>query len=422
MSSSTNRLVGYPSIQHLASIVGKETTKSMLLNLPTKESLTWKDQEKLNFPDIRTFVRHVELALREVYDSVIRLQKHLMLVDKQNQKLKSKFTNYKKANKAYIINNVQLKVENNNLKNWLANLKKQLENSQSDKRPTPLSLPFLASPLPPASVSDDSDGKLKYFHYSHYSQKTNSTKLPDLLMLTDGHATGIDINMWKSKMTKKLVDNANYYPIEALCMAYVDSCMDSNAYKHLTARSKIGARKSFATAEEMFEVLQKAYGNSNCAHMAANKFYDLKMTENFNSFWAKFQVLVSELDHSKAIFIGKLKYKLTLSLFQAITDSISRSTDIHEYAKQCQQAYQDLKDIEQQTPTVNSAGNQYNQRTNMNTSTSTNVNTRTTSRQSDCPINSLYSHLPSVASNLTMAMRSARSKVTKLTKEEFAKL
>ena len=71
----------------------------------------------MNFPNVCTFVRHVKLAPKKVYDSVMRLWKHLMLVDKQNQKLKSKFTNYKKANKVYIIDNVQLKAENDKLKN-----------------------------------------------------------------------------------------------------------------------------------------------------------------------------------------------------------------------------------------------------------------------------------------------------------------
>ena len=47
----------------------------------------------------------------------MRLRKHFMLIDKQNQKLKSKFTNYKKANKVYIINNAQLKAKNNDLEN-----------------------------------------------------------------------------------------------------------------------------------------------------------------------------------------------------------------------------------------------------------------------------------------------------------------
>ena len=39
--------------------------------------------------------------------------------------------------------------------------------------------------------------------------------------------------------------------------------VDEEAYKHLAARSKISAQKPFATAKEIFEVLQKAYGNVN---------------------------------------------------------------------------------------------------------------------------------------------------------------
>ena len=85
-------------------------------------------------------------------------------------------------------------------------------------------------------------------------------------------------------MTKKLIANANHYPTEALHMAYVDSRIDGNVYKHLVARSRIGARKLFAMAEEIFEILQKAYEDSNRAHMATNKFCDLKMIGDFNSF------------------------------------------------------------------------------------------------------------------------------------------
>ena len=101
----------------------------MALNSPAKEPLTREDQKELNFSDIRTFVRHVESAPREVYDSVMRFWKHFVLVDKQNQKLKLKFTNYEKANKAYVIDNAQLKAENDDLENRLADLEKQLENT-----------------------------------------------------------------------------------------------------------------------------------------------------------------------------------------------------------------------------------------------------------------------------------------------------
>ena len=91
-------------------------------------------------------------------------------------------------------------------------------------------------------------------------------------MFTDGHVTGFDINVWKSKMVKKLTANVDYYPTKALRMAYIDSDVDREAYKHLAARSKISARNPFAMAEKMFEVLQKAYRDVNQKHTAMNKF------------------------------------------------------------------------------------------------------------------------------------------------------
>ena len=152
-------------------------------------------------------------------------------------------------------------------------------------------------------------------------------------MLTDGHATRFDINVWESKMVKKLNANANHYLTEALHMAYIDSCVDREVYKYLAARLKISARKPFATAKEMFEVLQKAHGNVNWAYTAINKFWDLKMMKDFNSFWAEFQVLASELDYNEFTLISELKFKLTLSLSRAMAGGVFQPKNIHEYAK-----------------------------------------------------------------------------------------
>ena len=241
-------------------------------------------------------------------------------------------------------------------------------------------------------------------------------------MLTDGHATKFDIDVWESKIVKKLTTNANHYSTETLRMAYVNSCMDGEAYKHLAARSRIGTWKPFVTVEKMFEILQKGYGDVNQKHTAMNKFQALKMTKDFNSFWAEFQVLVSELDHNEAILISKLKFKLTLLLSWAMAGGVSWPTNIHEYAKQCQQMYQNLKDIEIRTPVANLAGNWYNQRTNVNTNM--NMSMKTAGQQANCnkrSVNSVYSRFSSVVSNLA-AMRLARSEATRLTREKIAKL
>ena len=91
-------------------------------------------------------------------------------------------------------------------------------------------------------------------------------------MLMNGHAAGFNIDVWESKIIKKLTANSDHYPSEALRMAYVNSRVDGEAYKHLAARLRIDTQKPFATAEEMFKVLQKAYGDVNRAHTAMNKF------------------------------------------------------------------------------------------------------------------------------------------------------
>ena len=153
-----------------------------------------------------------------------------------------------------------------------------------------------------------------------------------------------------------------------------------------------------------------------------NKFQDLKMTKDFNSFWAEFQILALELDHNEATLISELKYKLTPSLSWAMAGGVSRPKDIHEYTQQCQLAYQDLKDIKLWTPAANFSGNRYNRGTNTNTSTSTNAKTAgLQANRNERPTNSLYSCPLSVASNLA-SMYFACSKATRLTWKEIAKL
>ena len=60
-------------------------------------------------------------------------------------------------------------------------------------------------------------------------------------MLMDSHAAGFNINVWESKIVKKLTANTDHYPTEALRMAYVNSHMDGETYKHLAARLRISA-------------------------------------------------------------------------------------------------------------------------------------------------------------------------------------
>ena len=101
---------------------------------------------------------------------------------------------------------------------------------------------------------------------------------------------------------------------------------------------------------------------------------------------------------------------------------VSQPKDIHEYAQQYQLAYQDLKDIKLQILAANFGGNRYNQETNTNMSTSTNAKTvGLQANRNERPASSLYSCPLSVASNPASTCP-ARSKATRLTQKEIAKL
>ena len=101
---------------------------------------------------------------------------------------------------------------------------------------------------------------------------------------------------------------------------------------------------------------------------------------------------------------------------------VSQPKDIHEYVQQCQLAYQDLKDIKLQTPVANFGGNRYNQKMNTNTFMSTNAKIAgPQANRNERPANSLYSRSFSIASNPAFT-HPTRSKATRLTREEIAKL
>ena len=82
MSSSTSQPIRYLSIKHLT-LIPEETIEGVSLNQPVNEPpLMQNNCEELIFPDVRIFVHHVDEALDKVYDSIMRLRKHLVLIDK----------------------------------------------------------------------------------------------------------------------------------------------------------------------------------------------------------------------------------------------------------------------------------------------------------------------------------------------------
>lgn len=144
---------------------------------------------------------------------------------------------------------------------------------------------------------------------SELTSPKKSIKLPDPPVLSDG----LDL-------LSKLRSNFNHHPPEVLRMDYIKIRCDGAAMGHITPRRRKDAAKLFATGEEMFNLLERAYGNPSCQHTAMNKFRALQMQdEEFNIFWAEFQRLAANLDHGDSTLISELTRKLIPSLQRQLT-------------------------------------------------------------------------------------------------------
>ena len=175
--------------------------------------------------------------------------------------------------------------------------------------------------------------------------RKRSMKLPDPPIFTDGKEISID--HWLTKMRSKLAANDDHMPSELLKKAYVENRVGGEAMGHLEPRLRKGAMKPFLTAEEMFDQLERTYGDPNRKQTAMNDFRYLRQgSKDFNTFWAEFQRLAAELDHNEATLISELKHKLSWGMNRQLATGAEAPTDLYEFAHKCQRLYQDLKDLD----------------------------------------------------------------------------
>lgn len=175
------------------------------------------------------------------------------------------------------------------------------------------------------------------------SSSSKSTKLPDPPIFLG--TTEPALEDWLSKMKTKLIANHDHYPTEALQMGYVENRVSGQASKHLAPRLRSDAINKFTTADEMFETLDRVYGDPDRAQTAQNDFRKLYQgTKDFNSFWADFQRLSSELDYSPKTLISELRNKVSAELERAIITEID-PVDVYALARKCQLYDQNIQKV-----------------------------------------------------------------------------
>ena len=374
------------------------------------EVLKVSDRISLTFANAELLQQHVQEDAEQILTTINRMKTEFTKLADKWANTSEQNRNHRKERTTYLQANDQLMIENAQLEGEVVALRQQLEEAikagqSDDGSEKGISIrndshnfhsTYSRSIHPPASQHQAP------LMHAHPTQR--SAKLPDPEVLTGNN---IEIDAWIGKMKRKLRANADHWPTEEMRIAYVETRVSGKAHVHIDARLRDDAIKPFLKAEEMLDVLYKAYGDPNRKQTAMTKFRSLIMTKDFNSFWADFQALATVIEYSEATLIQELRTKLTPALSQAML-GVRKSTDLHEYAAQCEETYQDLKEFQTR---VGIKADGFAKHRGV-------VNKR---KSFELPTSSLYAK-PAVTSRSSTTFQARRSDEVRLTPDELARL
>ena len=123
----------------------------------------------------------------------------------------------------------------------------------------------------------------------------------------DGKEKKVLYDHWLLQMHNKMTANEKIMPTEIFKKAYVQSRVSGNALTQLEPQLCENNPRPFATANKMLDTLTSTFSDPNQKQTAHTKYWILRQGDwEFNNFWAKFQRLAAELDHSKETLIDDL--------------------------------------------------------------------------------------------------------------------
>lgn len=138
-------------------------------------------------------------------------------------------------------------------------------------------------------------------------------------------------------MQNKMAVNEATMHTHELKRKYVQSQVGGNALAHVKSRLGSDTTRPFATADEMFAVVEAGFGDLNRQPNARAAYRALRQgTKDFSVFWAEFQLLASELDNAEDTLIDNLIDKSHHSIQQQLATGGEDSTNLVELAKRCQ--------------------------------------------------------------------------------------
>ena len=163
---------------------------------------------------------------------------------------------------------------------------------------------------------------------SNHTAQTDHQFFPQRLVRIKDPApfTGKDdykINDWIFDMRNKLTQNSSEFDSETLKIAYTARLVGGDARDLIRDRLEPGSVDQISSAEQIFKILQQAYGKSKETERqeAKEEYRRLKQRDKpFPAFWADFTRLTTKLNKSTFDQYDDLIDKMSLELLKSLGD------------------------------------------------------------------------------------------------------
>ena len=172
---------------------------------------------------------------------------------------------------------------------------------------------------------------------------SKSAKIPDPPLLTDGKEPQFED--WLLLMTQKLEANHDHYDSPQLCCAYMASCCDGKAHKHITPQLQSESVNPYKDSVNMLEHLKTIYNDLNWVTTAKNQFWQLYMkpTNQFHNFLSEFLYLAAEAGVSDDDLKDELYHWITTKLQELTIAEINSNRSFRQFTSFCSQIMSHLE-------------------------------------------------------------------------------
>ena len=138
-------------------------------------------------------------------------------------------------------------------------------------------------------------------------------------------------------MTQKLEANHDHYDSPQLHHAYVASCCDGKAYKHIMPWLWSKSVNLYEDSINMLEHLKTIYNDLNWVITVKNQFQQLyiKLTDWFHDFLSEFLYLAAEAGVSDNNLKDELYHWITTKLQELIMAEINSNGSFRQFTSFC---------------------------------------------------------------------------------------